>query len=320
MSHEVDGSTFALLRLDGDLGVFNGSSERVVFPGGANVAAMLVASFTIEAWVYCTAYPSSGQSAIIGYGANGGVPDTSVTNYLASLRINTAGRLYFFWEHNTPSTGTNAVVEQPSGTAVPLNTWTHVAAVCSVSGGTRTVRLLINGVLVHSGSDVNAVGGTDSAVAWIVGAMDSTATAAYWTGRVLEVRISSVARADAAVLESYQRGPDIYARDLVAPVVAVVEPAEGTALASDDAIVIDVTDDDNALAVVVVAARMRDDDDNEISQELVHDGTAFAALYGTSQRSAITNGWRYTIRRLAGWRYRPQIRVISVDTGGNAAA
>lgn len=205
--HVEDSNTFAMVRLVGDMNVFNGTSDSVVLPGGAGVASAMVANLTIEAWVYCTSYPSSGATrTIICYGTNGGNPDASATNYLVSLRVNDAGRLYFFWEHNNPSTGTNAVVEQPSGTAIGTNTWAHVAAVCSVSGGTRTVTLYINGVQVHSDSAPNAAGGTDSAMAWYIGAIDPTATASFWAGNILEVRISSVARSASEVLASYLAG------------------------------------------------------------------------------------------------------------------
>lgn len=60
--------------------------------------------------------------------------------------------------------------------------------------------------------------------------------------------------------------------------------------------------------------------DPNVAGELVHDWTlgAFTPVYAqNSVRVAITNGFRYTMRRGFGWTSPPTLRVWAVDSAGN---
>lgn len=60
--------------------------------------------------------------------------------------------------------------------------------------------------------------------------------------------------------------------------------------------------------------------DPNVAGELVHDWTlgAFTPIYAqNSVRVAITNGFRYTMRRSFGWTSPPTLRVWAVDSAGN---
>jgi hypothetical protein len=100
------------------------------------------------------------------------------------------------------------------------------------------------------------------------------------------------------------------------PTVSNVAPTPGSAIARVDPVFFDVTDDQGSLRLVLVAARFADG-----SYEVVHDGTDFAAGYATlSTREAITNGFRYRVRRAAGWPSGPTIVPFVVDTSGQENA
>ena len=77
------------------------------------------------AWVYPTAYPSGGNLYSI---------LSNDENY--EFHINSAGRLYWWWNYSTLT----------SATVIPLNTWTHVAITFDSSAGVRRQRIYINGV------------------------------------------------------------------------------------------------------------------------------------------------------------------------------
>lgn len=77
------------------------------------------------AWVYPTAYPSSGLSSIL----------SNDTNY--EFHITPSGKLNWWWNSD----------EVTSDTTVPLNQWSHIAITFNSASGVRRQRIYINGVL-----------------------------------------------------------------------------------------------------------------------------------------------------------------------------
>ena len=99
------------------------------------------------------------------------------------------------------------------------------------------------------------------------------------------------------------------------PTVSFVSPSPGAAIETNDPIVVDVVDEDTAdLSVFLFAALSNG------AQEVVWDGSAFALYYSGSTRAAIANGYRYTIRRNAGWPNGPvSIKANAIDDTGGIA-
>jgi uncharacterized repeat protein (TIGR01451 family) len=77
-----------------------------------------------SAWIYPTAYPGSDLYSIL----------SNDTNY--EFHLNTAGRLYWWWNASTLT----------SAAAIPLNQWTHIAITLSSAAGAGRQRIYINGV------------------------------------------------------------------------------------------------------------------------------------------------------------------------------
>jgi len=100
-----------------------------------------------------------------------------------------------------------------------------------------------------------------------------------------------------------------------APVVTFVSPAPSSTIAPTTPIVVDVTDVDTANPFTFLFVRTVDG-----VQEVAWDGGAFSSNYATSTRTAITNGFRYALRRTGGWIAGGiTIRTNAIDdTGGFA--
>jgi hypothetical protein len=109
---------------------FNGSNQKIAGVAGANFAYG-TGAFTVEAFVYTTG-SASGQIIFS--------QTVSGTNYFL-LQLTTTNKLEFIY---APSGGGTQVT---STINVPLNTWTHVAAVRQGTG-TNQFALYINGVNV----------------------------------------------------------------------------------------------------------------------------------------------------------------------------
>lgn len=104
--------------------------------------------------------------------------------------------------------------------------------------------------------------------------------------------------------------------DTTPPVVTFVSPIEGTLLDPADALIFDVTDNSGSLGRVMVAAVNQ----STAEQELAFDGTSFTARFlALSTQTAITNGYRFSLRRTGGWPAGADItiRVFAVDPSGN---
>lgn len=104
------------------------------------------------------------------------------------------------------------------------------------------------------------------------------------------------------------------------PVFQNITPAPASSIDPATAISFDIVSDGvHALVLVVPIVAV----DPNVAGELLHDWTlnAFSPAYvKNSSRTVITNGFRYTFRRLNGWAAPPVLRAWAVDTAGNVTA
>ena len=100
--------------------------------------------------------------------------------------------------------------------------------------------------------------------------------------------------------------------DTTPPTIAVVSPVAGASIATDTAFVVDVTDA-IGLGLVVLTVEQPAGGPHEV----VWLRDAFASTYVASTRTAIANGYRFTIRRAGGWYASPTFHVEAIDLGGN---
>lgn len=176
------------------------------FPGNSAVGraapdpamlAVLLGTWTFEAWVYCQT--AAMQFVFAYYG--GTTLETAAENAIARLDITAAGKLQIFYESGA---GTNHTITQVAGGSVATQVWTHVAWVCE-AGANRTMKFYINGVLQDTLSDVLADGGTNARLMFGRGGYDSTN---YLNGSLAQAQLSNVARDATYLLASYtDHGP-----------------------------------------------------------------------------------------------------------------
>lgn len=104
--------------------------------------------------------------------------------------------------------------------------------------------------------------------------------------------------------------------DVTNPVVTLVSPLTGE-VDTDTPIVFDVTEESvEGFCDIFVWANFAADG----SDEVVHTGDAYTARYiGLSSRTAITDGFRYTVRRAGGWPSAPRIQTKAIDRAGNVS-
>jgi len=107
--------------------------------------------------------------------------------------------------------------------------------------------------------------------------------------------------------------PDIPPVDSTDPVIGNFVPTVGTEIARTDPIQFDVTDE-TGLASVYITARYEDG-----TAECVWDHDSFQARFlAGSSRNAITDGYRFVIRRAGGWLSTPIILdIVAIDMSGN---
>jgi len=102
--------------------------------------------------------------------------------------------------------------------------------------------------------------------------------------------------------------------DTTPPVIDNFDPVVGTPLARNASVRFDVTDEISLRRVIVLATLGGE-------TYVVHDGFAFRGDFSNlSTRSAIANGWRYTVKRNGGWVDAPTFEVCAIDTSGNEAS
>lgn len=163
-------------KFGGSSGYFDGNGDYCTL--AHNTAVNLASGdFTIEAWIYHVARPTSGNTQTII--DKDGVLNTSYPSY--SITVDSTGQCVL-------NLGNGAGVS-PTATSytignIPLATWTHIAATKS---GT-TIRTFLNGSLIVSTTQGVAMtdGGKSLYVAFYAGA----ASANYFNGYIDELRIT----------------------------------------------------------------------------------------------------------------------------------
>lgn len=104
------------------------------------------------------------------------------------------------------------------------------------------------------------------------------------------------------------------AADVTPPVVTFGVPP-GTTIARNQALPVDV-EEETAIRASVILVEFP----SQGVYEVAWDSEGFAPRYADSERTAISGGFRYTLRRSGGWFSTPTIRALAIDTAGNAAA
>ncbi len=118
----------------GNNAFFPGSASQFLSKAGTTnlVTWKATTGYTVEYWGYWTAFSGSIQGGP-------GNQDGAGTNY-NSFGPYTGGILeFYYWAPGT------SFITTASG-AVPLNTWTNIAAVMTTSGSNTTITLYVNGV------------------------------------------------------------------------------------------------------------------------------------------------------------------------------
>ena len=155
--------------------LFNGSSQYLSI-SSSTAFNMGTNSFTVEGWIYLTAYPASANGGLFGTvnGSTSGYYLNPGQN-INSLRIisNASGT----WQDDITVT---------AGNGVPLNSWTHLAM---VRNGDSLV-LYKNGVSVASRTGVSSWNYSSTATnSGYVGSANVTGTRYYVTGYISNVRV-----------------------------------------------------------------------------------------------------------------------------------
>ncbi|HVY07504.1 MAG TPA: LamG-like jellyroll fold domain-containing protein [Burkholderiales bacterium] len=169
----ISGASWSTTGKFGNALTFNGTSARVTV---ANSTSLKLASgMTLEAWVYPTQTPT-GWRAVIGKNVDG-------YYLMASTDVGNRPGAGGTW------TGGNQNTIAPS--AIPVNTWTHLAT--TFDGA--TVRVFVNGVQVASQAQTTALAPTTGTLQ--IGG--DSYPSEYFAGRIDEVRIYSRALSAAQI-------------------------------------------------------------------------------------------------------------------------
>ncbi|MDP5027152.1 MAG: LamG domain-containing protein, partial [Flavobacterium sp.] len=163
---------------DGNALLFNGgttSGPNVIF-GDNNFNIPNTSSVTIEAWIYYTG--GNSINAVLGNSNDGGGSNGGYTLWVNSWGT-TNRRLVLQTLRTSISTSDNAV---------PLNQWTHVAAVIV---NQTTAKLFINGVQQSTTGSVNYIASNSNPNTFSIGSMPwfGTTYSYRFKGKIDEVRI-----------------------------------------------------------------------------------------------------------------------------------
>lgn len=271
-------------------------------------------SWTVEAWIYINEYPA-GDGTLVD------LLDTSYAHGIIRTGIKgtpngaTTGAMFTFYA-DTPGGNTGFY-----GTAsiVPIHQWVHVAwRRYQEADLTWSIDHWINDTMMEKATHATAPAALNvSDTFWALGIHPAAGVAGYWATAstkpgcyVDDVRVSKIKRTDAEIIASYQAG--IAGSKPSLPTISNFTP--GTNLASNGTFSFDVTT--TALLDTMIWVTL-----GGTTKELVWDGSAFVNGYTGSSRSAITNGYTYTLSRTGGWpagTVTPSVKVI--DTSGQEVA
>lgn len=96
------------------------------------------------------------------------------------------------------------------------------------------------------------------------------------------------------------------------PVVSNVSPPSGQPILPDTPLQFDITDADGFVLIIPMIML----DPYRLPEPVTDNLTAFTPLYVASTRVAITDGFRYTLRRKGGWTTQPELVIWAVDING----
>lgn len=170
----------------------SGTGQYVNVGTGAAVTNFGTDSFTIEGWVRPAANAGGTSVSLFRLGRTGAYSQ-AIVQLLANTNTIAA---------SVETTTASTQVDTATGIAIPLNQWSHFAAVADRTPGAQRLRLYVNGNLV---SDVSATAWGNNPVsssdASVIGATraDTGALNAYFNGALDEVRLWSTARSQAEI-------------------------------------------------------------------------------------------------------------------------
>jgi Concanavalin A-like lectin/glucanases superfamily/Putative Ig domain len=157
---------------------FDGTDDNLYVSSKSSIDWMISSgnSGTIEAWIYVTSYRAAASAyhhpSILGLGET----------YL-NFGVRDGGTLRFYWYQ-----GAETFLD--SSTTIPLNTWTHVAAVVN-GGGSNNLKLYINGVNSGTGTFSNITWGAGSGGNDLRVGSEGGATSSKWLGYISNLRVSN---------------------------------------------------------------------------------------------------------------------------------
>jgi hypothetical protein len=273
----------------------------------ADIRSMLLGDSTVEMWVLATMRTSAGgQFGLFCHGDPG--VETQVANYIAAF-VNSAGAITYDAEHGA-GVNTNSSLVSAAG-VFKFGILQHVAIRKTAQGGAEPavrIEIFVNGVEVAQGNIHTPDGSNDAEVSYFqIGAGNSGGKSV--NGIFDDVRLSNVARSDAEILESYERGADLFVADTSAPTITNFVPADYI-IRRWTVIEFDVLDE-TALAFTGLVDVNNDD--------VIYDGFEFGEHFQSviNERTVISGGYHFRIRRDDGWRTSPKIRPAVLDTAGN---
>lgn len=248
-------------------------------------------------------------------------------DWYCHLRYNPAASTGLVVSFNNDNTGSNFQLVTTS-LLIPVDTWCLIQVRKTVTSGTTAANRL-NRIDVW----VTSLAGTFSQTPGYTlnNVLNPNATThsphyhigrwggpndSYFNGKIAGVRISTVARTALELQDSFTRWQGVVT-DITKPAVANLSPTPGTALQKTQPVSLEVTDVGGLRRVMVVASFPGLD-----LEEVVHNGTSWGPRYSLAPnaRTAITNGYRFTVLRRGGWPAPPTLTAYAVDTAGNEAA
>jgi hypothetical protein len=222
---------------------FPGNASQFVSKPGTSALVNWKATtgYTVEYWGYWTAFSNSIQGGP-------GNQDGSGTNY-NSFGPYTGGILeFYFWGPGTTFITTAAG-------AVPLNTWTNIAAVMTSSGSNTTVSLYVNGIRQQvrlgagalADSQTVSTGAVDPGTVYGMGKYGGNIVNAFYNN----LRVSNINRYSGA---SYTLATADFVSDANTQLLIVPTGAPGTTIPYTGAVSGNMTNASNLVTVTATRA------------------------------------------------------------------
>lgn len=162
----------------------------------------LDSEFTVEAWVNLRG--DTAQDPMIFRVGGNSADVTADGNHLFVLQLRGTGEVRVFWEHSVSVLVDLETTATWYSTEGESRSWRHIAArKRDVGGGDCEIDIFVNGSLIETLGPAQAADKGDIYVPAIYYVFYAHDNYTYDRG---ELRVSSVARTDGEILESYQRG------------------------------------------------------------------------------------------------------------------